>query len=133
MAFGTFDVIHKGHEYYLKEAKKHGDYLVVVVAADETVEEVKKRKPMYTSQERKRHLEQLKIADKIVIGSSKGDRLKTILEEKPDAICLGYDQQSFTEGLKERLLEKGLNTEIIRIGSHQPEIYKSSIIKKKNS
>ena len=25
LAFGTFDILHKGHEFYLKQAKKHGE------------------------------------------------------------------------------------------------------------
>lgn len=41
MAFGTFDVFHPGHEYYLTQAKKYGDILIVVVARDKTVEKVK--------------------------------------------------------------------------------------------
>jgi len=41
LAFGTFDILHPGHEFYLKEAKKHGDILDVVVARDSTVEKIK--------------------------------------------------------------------------------------------
>ena len=37
MTFGSFDVLHKGHEHYLKEAKSYGDYLIVVVARDENI------------------------------------------------------------------------------------------------
>jgi len=32
MATGTFDLLHMGHIYYLKEAKKLGDKLVTVIA-----------------------------------------------------------------------------------------------------
>lgn len=41
MTFGTFDVFHPGHLYYLREAKKLGNYLVTVVARDETVLNIK--------------------------------------------------------------------------------------------
>ncbi len=132
MCFGTFDMIHKGHEYYLTEAKKQGDNLVVVVAADETVEAVKKKKPMFKAEERKLQLEKLGIADKVIIGS-KGDKLKVVLDEKPDVICLGYDQDSFTEKLETELAKKGLKPKIVRIKSFKPEIYKSSIIKRKSA
>ena len=38
---GTFDILHPGHVYFLKEARKHGDSLVVVIARDETVKNLK--------------------------------------------------------------------------------------------
>lgn len=41
LTFGTFDIFHPGHEYYLREAKKHGDKLVTVIARDQTVKNVK--------------------------------------------------------------------------------------------
>ena len=44
MVFGTFDIIHKGHINMLIQAKKLGDFLVVVLACDKTIEAVKNRK-----------------------------------------------------------------------------------------
>jgi len=41
MATGTFDLLHMGHIYYLREAKKLGDKLAVVVATDSTVRRLK--------------------------------------------------------------------------------------------
>ena len=38
MATGTFDILHLGHIYFLKEAKKLGDTLAVVVATDSMLE-----------------------------------------------------------------------------------------------
>jgi len=34
MATGVFDLLHPGHLYFLTEARKHGDELIVVVARD---------------------------------------------------------------------------------------------------
>ncbi|WP_290898688.1 adenylyltransferase/cytidyltransferase family protein, partial [Ferroglobus sp.] len=34
VATGTFDIIHPGHIRFLEEAKKLGDYLVVIVARE---------------------------------------------------------------------------------------------------
>ena len=41
MATGTFDILHLGHIYYLKESKRLGDTLTVVVATDATVRRLK--------------------------------------------------------------------------------------------
>ena len=129
MCFGTFDVLHEGHKFYLTEAKKLGDFLVVVVARDETVKEVKKRLPMHDENERARQLRQLEVADKIILGNP-GDKLKVIEVERPDVICFGYDQKAFTENAKEKLKQRGLNVEIVRMPAYNPEVYKSSLIKK---
>lgn len=126
MCFGTFDGVHKGHEFYLKEAKRHGDYLTVVVALDSTVAEVKSRSPRHSALQRAGHVRKLGIADKVVIGNP-DDKLRVIVEERPDVICLGYDQTFFTEGLKEKLKKRGINPEIIRVSAFMPEVYKSSI------
>ncbi|MBI3033853.1 adenylyltransferase/cytidyltransferase family protein [Candidatus Woesearchaeota archaeon] len=130
MCFGTFDGVHKGHEFYLNEAKRHGNYLTVVVALDSTVAEVKGRSPRHSAGQRAEQVRKAGIADKVVVGN-KGDKLKVVVDEKPDIICLGYDQTFFTGHIKEKLLEKGLKVEVKRIGAFKPEVYKSSKLKEK--
>lgn len=56
--------------------------------------------------------------------------MKWIEIYSPKVICLGYDQKSYTDRLYRYIKEKKLDIEIIRIGSHKPEIYKSSLLKK---
>ena len=52
IVFGTFDVVHQGHIHMLKEAREYGDFLIVVVARDDIVCEIKGKKP--TNNEDKR-------------------------------------------------------------------------------
>lgn len=130
MCFGTFDILHKGHEFFLNEAKKLGDFLVVVVARDETVRKVKKQQPLNEEKLRLSNLQKLGMADKVMVGYS-GDKLRIIEDEKPEIICLGYDQKFFTRKLKEKLQQRGLNVEVVRLPAYKPEMYKSSLIRKK--
>lgn len=128
MVFGTFDLFHPGHKNFLKQAKKYGDYLVVVVARDKTVEEIKKQRPKNRETERAKVLSSSKIADEVVLGNL-GDKYKVIKRHKPDIICLGYDQKFFVRGLKEKLKSYGLETKVIRLKPYKPEICKSSKLK----
>lgn len=131
MAFGTFDILHPGHEHYLKEAKKLGDYLIVVVARDTTVLEVKGELPKNDEVERLEKIRLLPYVDEAVLGD-KEDKYKVIKENNPDIICLGYDQISFTKNLKEKLDEKGIKSQIIKFTQGLfPDKYKSSILKRK--
>jgi FAD synthetase len=129
LAFGAFDIVHKGHEYYLREARKLGDKLTVVIARDKSVLAQKGKLPLYSEDKRKQEVEYLQIADKVILGNNE-DRLKIILEIKPDIICLGYDQNSLSA---ERFAaNNNLNIKIVRIGSFKPELYKSSKFKEIN-
>ena len=126
MAFGTFDTLHPGHTYALKAAKKLGDYLVVIIARDKTVEKVKGRKPVFNEKIRLENLKHLGIADKVRLGSL-GNKYQVIIDEKPDVIALGYDQKFFVDDLK-NVIDK--NVRIIRLKPHKPGIYKSSKLRK---
>ena len=57
MATGTFDLLHMGHIYFLKEAKKLGDTLCVVVATDVTVRKLK-HEPVNPEEIRRLYLSQ---------------------------------------------------------------------------
>lgn len=129
MAFGTFDILHPGHSYYLKNAKKYGNYLIVVIARDLTVKNIKGRFPSHMEQRRLEDVKKLDIADEVKLGYI-NDQLRIIEEEKPDIIALGYDQKAFTDKLFYKLKERGLIVDIVRIKGYKPNEYKSSIYKK---
>ena len=128
LVFGSFDQLHPGHLFFLLEAKRLGDELIVVLGREETIKEIKKKKPKYSEKERKEHLETTGIPDKVILGKLK-DKYKIIESIAPDIICLGYDQDSFTEGLKEELKKRRLNPKIIRLTPYKEHIFKSSKLK----
>ncbi|MBI4142183.1 FAD synthase [Candidatus Woesearchaeota archaeon] len=128
MVFGTFDVLHKGHFKLFEEAKKHGDYLIVVVARDSTVEEVKKHKTMYDEQTRLTVVQKAPFVDKAVLGN-KDDKYKIIEEHQPDIICLGYDQKAFTDKLEKELRKRKITAKIVRLKPYKEDVYKSTKIK----
>jgi cytidyltransferase-related domain len=88
---GAFDIIHPGHIYTLKEAKKKGDLLVVVVATDQTILKTKKRKPIYNQDIRLKNVQAIKYVDLALKG--KKDWRKILNQVKPDIVVFGYDQE----------------------------------------
>ena len=129
MCAGTFDTIHPGHLYYLSEAKRFGDKLIVVVARDATSENFKGKRPTHNERERLEAVRSLEIVDKAVLGH-KGNIFDIIEDIKPDVICLGYDQKVQKEKLDEELNKRGIKTEVIRLMPYKPHLYKSSKMKK---
>ena len=110
---GVFNVIHPGHIFFLKKAKKFGDYLIVVVASNRTAYTTKKY-PVFDAKVRKKNLEKLDFVDKVVIGDDY-DFMKIVRKEKPDFIVLGCDQKINENKLKKMILKAGLKCKIIRI------------------
>ena len=130
MVFGTFDIFHKGHEDFFRQAQEFGEYLIVVVARDENVLKIKGRLPRNGEIIRQKKIVESELADKVVLGNLV-DKYKVIQGFKPGVICLGYDQRVSEDELKEKLIEFGFDkTKIIRLNSFHPEIYKSSKLEK---
>ena len=78
MVFGTFDILHKGHLYFLKEAKKKG-YLIAVVARDKTVVKVKKQKPVNNEKKRAENLRKIKFVNKVVLDREHNGKKELVL------------------------------------------------------
>jgi len=112
VATGTFDIIHPGHITFLREAKKMGDELVVIVARERNVKH--KPKPVIPEEQRRRVVEAIKYVDEAILGDE-NDIFRPIEELKPDVIVLGHDQHFDENWLEEELRKRGLNCEIIRI------------------
>lgn len=139
MAFGTFDIFHEGHKNFLRQAQKSpytplikgskgGIVLIVVVARDKTVLEVKGRRPRNSEKKRMAAIKKSGLADKVVLGRIK-NKYALIKKYKPDVICLGYDQRYFISDLRKKIKEFGLATKIKRLKPYKPRIYKSSKLK----
>lgn len=127
ICFGSFDPLHAGHLDFFAQAKKLGDFLIVVVSRDETI---LSQKNHISSQNEKTRLEAIlacKIADRVTLGD-KPDEYRILEEQKPDVIAVGYDQK-IPEVLKNNL--KKCN--IVTLKPYKPEIYKSSKIKQGKS
>lgn len=144
LVFGTFDIFHKGHRDFLRQAREHGlpasssaladggrgDFLRVVVARDETVARVKSQNAINGEDERVDVIKKSGLADEVVLGTP-GDKFDVVRDFSPDVICLGYDQEQSEKKLRKILDEAGLEkTQIIRLKSFHPEKYKSSLLRK---
>ena len=128
IVFGTFDLIHPGHLNFFKQAKKHGQ-LLVVIARDRNVLKVKGQKPRHSEKVRQKNIIKLKITQAVYLGNLV-DPYKIIARVKPDVVALGYDQNSFSHNLKAELKKRNISAKIIRLQPYQPHKYKSSKIRK---
>jgi len=117
MATGTFDLLHMGHIYFLKEAKKHGDTLCVVVATDTTVRNLK-HEPVNPEQIRLDLISELTIVDEAYLGYE-DDMYKIVEEIRPDIIAIGYDQIHNEEIIKNELKKRNLSAKIVRLSEYK--------------
>ncbi|HAQ02318.1 hypothetical protein A2467_01765 [Candidatus Nomurabacteria bacterium RIFOXYC2_FULL_36_8] len=97
MVSGGFDPIHIGHVRYIQEARKLGDYLIVVLNNDNWLR-FKKGKEFMGELERKEILEAITGVDKVVIsGHTKNTKDISVCEEirkiKPHIFANGGDRK----------------------------------------
>ena len=120
MCFGTFDRLHPGHISYLKQAKKYGNYLIVIIARDVNVKKIKGRLPSKNEAERLEKIKKIKFVNRAVLGQIK-NKYNIIKKYNPDVVCLGYDQN-----VDETELRTVFKNKIIRLKPYKEELYKSS-------
>jgi D-beta-D-heptose 7-phosphate kinase/D-beta-D-heptose 1-phosphate adenosyltransferase len=88
---GCFDILHKGHTYYLKEAKKLGDILIVGLNSDSSVKKLKgDGRPVNSENDRAELLTSLESVDYVVLFSEETPR-KLIETIRPDYLVKGGD------------------------------------------
>ena len=113
MATGTFDLLHIGHIYFLKEAKKLGDKLIVIVARDSTVRKLK-HEPVTPEEMRLQLIKELRIVDEAYLGK-KDDMYDIVIDIKPDIIALGYDQIHNEKKINSELTKRNIKSKIVRL------------------
>ena len=114
MATGVFDLLHPGHLYFLNEARKLGDELVVVVARDQTARRLK-HEPYVPEHIRREMVEGLKPVDRAVLGSTT-DIYSTVVDLKPDLIALGYNQRWNEKEVESECARRGVPAKVVRLG-----------------
>ena len=124
MATGVFDIIHLGHIHFLKESKKLGDELFVVVARDSTAARNGKN-PIFSEGTRLQLVSELRMVDHAILGHE-GDIFQTVTDIRPDVITLGFDQKFNTDSIVKRCHEMGLNVRVERISRFESDTIQSS-------
>lgn len=129
--FGVFDGIHEGHLSLINDAKKQGNHLVVIVARDNIVQELKGKLPKYSEAERIKSLLEINDVDLVLLGDPKIETYNIIKEVKPQIVYIGYDQQALFNSINKALKDGSLSGfEIVRGNPYKPEIFHSSILNK---
>jgi len=113
LATGVFDILHPGHLYYLTEARKLGDRLVVVVARDETAMKFKRR-PVVPEHLRLEMVQCLKPVDEAVLGD-RDDFYHVVEAIRPDIIAIGHDQRHDPDRIRADLEKRGLEARVVRL------------------
>ena len=89
---GTFDLLHPAHIKLLNYAKNLGDYLHVAIDTDERVKEKKgKSRPVFSQEERKFFLMNLKAVDSVSFFSTDHELEEEIKRFSPDIMVVGSD------------------------------------------
>ncbi len=127
MVFGTFDILHKGHISFFKQARKLAKkpYLIVSVARDKNVKKIKGLSPTNNERKRLAVVRVSRFVNEAVLGGLK-NHITHIIQQKPHIIALGYDQKAYVKGLGKALKAKGLPVTIKRLKAFKPRLYKSS-------
>lgn len=121
MAFGAFDGIHTGHLNYLKTAKKLGDVLVVAIARDNAPWKFTPRYHL-PENERKKLIEELHIADEVVLGGMK-NAFEKIEKIKPDVIAISSYTPVDATILQHELKRRKLAAKVVKIPPYKKAIY----------
>ncbi len=128
MVFGTFDIVHAGHEDMFRQARALATepFLIVSVARDNIVERIKSARPRNSEKARLANVRKNPLVDEVMLGDE-GDHIPHIIAAKPSIIALGYDQEGeYVLDLKEKLAAAGITVDIVRLSAYKPEIYKTS-------
>lgn len=127
VVFGTFDILHSGHLWFFKQAKRYGDKLIVVVACDAKVIE-EKQQPVFNEKERLELVQSLRMVDRAVLGDQPGE-WTMLTKLKPDVICVGYDQNPRHPALGAQIFKLKKKPRVVKIKALKTQRYSSSEIR----
>jgi len=141
---GTFDLFHKGHEFFIISAIKYviktdNSELHVIISRDENVKKIKNKTPYNGEHTRKNNVKNFikqylrannytKLKFFVYLGD-KNNFLKLPQKIQPNIICFGYDQKAPNKLLAEQKSGFLQNCKFIKADAYFPTKYKTSILK----
>lgn len=124
---GCFDVLHRGHTTYLRQAKELGDVLVVAVNADETVRRLKgPGRPVNPSHDRADVIAALECVDYVAV-FAEPTPVELIAALQPDVYVKGGDYTA--EMLEETTVVESYGGEVV-FADYVPDHSTSSIVER---
>lgn len=111
----------------LNFAKSQAPNLTVALATDETIMSLKKVHPAFSFEQRVEALQKTSLVNAI-LPSKPHDDYQCIRTAQPNVIVLGYDQSALRDHLLDWLKQHKMAIEIVTAPSHQPEMYKTSLL-----
>lgn len=87
---GCFDIIHKGHVKYLRQARTLGDVLIIGLNSDKSVSHIKPGRPINSEKDRAEVLAALCMVDYVTVFDERTP-YRLIRSLKPDVLVKGGD------------------------------------------
>lgn len=128
ITYGTFDLLHKGHENLLLRAKALGDYLIVGVTSERYDRDRGKLNVTQSLVERIENIKNTNLADEIIVEEYEGQKINDIVKHHIDVFVIGSDWLDKFDYLKEYCevvyLERtaGISSTQLRNSKHLVEI-----------
>jgi cytidyltransferase-like protein len=114
IVFGIFDGVHEGHRFLFEQAREHGDHLTAVVGRDIFAWDFKHKEPARKEQERLKIVASEPLVDEAVLSDEVPSTYGVVRELRPDAICLGYDQDALERDFTAWMLHSGVSIPLYR-------------------
>jgi|SaaInlStandDraft_6_1057023.scaffolds.fasta_scaffold185833_2 cytidyltransferase-like protein len=129
VVFGAFDLLHEGHISFLNQAAAVGNDVTVILAQDEMIRTLKGRVPVQSFDQRKTQLQTLPCVHNVLGGDTVIGSYEVLSKAQPDLIFLGYDQEKLGKSLTDFIQAQNLNIPIKIAESHEPERFKTSLLR----
>lgn len=91
VTFSCWDLLHAGHNIFLKDSKNYCDILCVGLQTDPTIDRPQKNKPIQSLEEREIQIKSCRYVDYYFIYDTESSLYQSLLDLQPDIRFLGDD------------------------------------------